>query len=243
MTTSVDNDKVDDNARDVLTVDASVEDEAGDVDGITPEKMLQNNKEWAAEISAARPGFFEGLAKLQAPDVLWIGCSDSRVPANQLLKLDPGEVFVHRNVAAIVHNTDLNSHVVLQYAVDVLKVKHVIVCGHYGCGGVAAALTNRQFGLIDYWIRVVKDLYKQNEKELSTLSDAEKCDRMVELNVENSVKNVAHSTVVQNAWARGQELAIYGWCYRLTDGILKDLKIKIDNMDGVTGVHRVGTPP
>ncbi|KAJ3158554.1 hypothetical protein HDU86_002779 [Geranomyces michiganensis] len=206
---------------------------------ITPELLLANNKEWAAEMTRTRPDFFASLADQQHPEVLWFGCSDSRVPANQLLKLDPGEVFVHRNVAAIIHGNDLNAHVVLQYAVEVLKVKHVVVCGHYGCGGVAAALSDSQFGLIDYWIRVVKDLYVQHEAELAGLNQQEKCDRMVELNVHASVKAIANTPVVQNAWAKGQELAIYGWCYRLTDGILQDLDIKIDSVAGVAKAHRV----
>ncbi|KAJ3022585.1 hypothetical protein HKX48_005771 [Thoreauomyces humboldtii] len=206
---------------------------------VTPELLLANNKEWAAEMDRERPGFLGLLAQQQAPEVLWIGCSDSRVPANELLKLLPGEVFVHRNIANIIHHADLNAHSVLQYAVDVLKIKHVIVCGHYGCGGVAAALTNNQYGLIDNWIRIVKDISIRNERELSGLNAADKCDRLVELNVGNSVDSIAHSTVVQNAWARGQQLAIYGWCYRLTDGILKDLGIKVDSAESLRGVHRM----
>ncbi|KAJ3137148.1 hypothetical protein HDU90_002320 [Geranomyces variabilis] len=210
---------------------------------ITPELLLANNKEWAAEMTRTRPDFFTSLADQQHPEVLWIGCSDSRVPANQLLKLDPGEVFVHRNVAAIIHGNDINAHVVLQYAVEVLKVKHVIVCGHYGCGGVAAALSDAQLGLIDYWIRVVKDLHLQHEDELRGLSHQDKCDRMVELNVQASVKAIANTPVVQNAWAKGQELTIYGWCYRLSDGILQDLDIRIDSIAGVAKAHRVQPIP
>lgn len=147
---------------------------------------------------------------------------------------------MHRNIANIVHAADLNSHSVLQFAVDVLKVKHVIVCGHYSCGGVAAALTNKQFGLVDHWIRSIKDLYSQHESALSELSPEEKLDRMVELNVARSVDSVAHSTVVQNAWARGQELEIHGWVYRLTDGLLNDLGIKIASLNDLSGVHKVG---
>ncbi|KAJ3024212.1 hypothetical protein HKX48_004485 [Thoreauomyces humboldtii] len=209
---------------------------------ISIENLLANNKEWASEMSQERPGFFPKLAEMQAPEVLWIGCSDSRVPANQLLKLLPGEVFVHRNIANVIPHSDMNSHSVLQYAIDVLKVKHVIVCGHYGCGGVAAALSNEQYGLVDYWIRPVKDLYTQHEAELGKLTHADKCDRLVELNVECSVNAVSHSSVVQNAWARGQKLAIYGWCYRLSDGILNDLHIKVSSPTDVSGVFRVGSP-
>ncbi|KAI9095133.1 carbonic anhydrase 2 [Phlyctochytrium arcticum] len=203
------------------------------------EKLLQNNKEWAAKMVAERPDFFTALADQQSPEILWIGCSDSRVPANQLMELLPGEVFVHRNIANIVHSADLNAHSVLQFAVDVLKVKHVIVCGHYGCGGVAAALTNKQFGLVDHWIKSIKDLYSQHEASLEGLPESEKLDRMVELNVTRSVEGVAHSTIVQNAWARGQTLAIYGWAYRLNDGIINDLGLKMEGLDDLKGVHRM----
>ncbi|TPX60795.1 carbonic anhydrase [Powellomyces hirtus] len=201
--------------------------------------LLENNREWAEAMVKERPGFFTQLAEQQSPDILWIGCSDSRVPANQLLKLLPGEVFVHRNIANIVPSTDLNSHSVLQYAVDALKVRHVIICGHYQCGGVGAALTNQQYGLVDYWIRSIKDLYKQNEKKLRHLSPTEQHDRMVELNVARSVDSVAYSTVVQNAWSRGQKVAVHGMVYRLADGRLKDLKMSVESLDDLKGVHRV----
>ncbi|KAI8821702.1 carbonic anhydrase [Fimicolochytrium jonesii] len=206
---------------------------------LTPEIMMQNNREWAAEISAAKPGFFEKLAQRQVPEVLWIGCADSRVPANELLKLGPGEVFVHRNIANIVQHADLNCLSVLQYAVDVLKVRHIIVCGHYGCGGVAAALQNQQFGIVDNWIRTVKELYSFHAPTLKHLTESEKCDRMVEINCSRSAHAIAYTSIVQNAWKRGQKLTIYGWCYRLNDGILQDIGVRIEGIDEVDGVHRV----
>ncbi|KAJ3152681.1 hypothetical protein HDU86_005556 [Geranomyces michiganensis] len=202
--------------------------------------LLNNNKQWAEGVSQSDPTFFKRLSEQQKPELLWIGCSDSRVPANQLLNLPPGEVFVHRNIANIVYGTDLNAQSVLQFSVDVLKVKHIIVCGHYNCGGVAAALTNKQFGLVDLWIRSLKDLYVQNEDKLSSLSEAEKVEKMVELNIARSVDSVAHSTTVQNAWARGQKLAIHGFVYNLTDGRLHDLKLTMDGLKDLEGVHAVG---
>ncbi|KAJ3186297.1 hypothetical protein HDU85_007737 [Gaertneriomyces sp. JEL0708] len=205
-------------------------------------QLLKNNKEWAEQLAKERPGFFEDLAKQQNPQLLWIGCSDSRVPANQLMNLLPGEVFVHRNIANIVHAADLNSHSVLQYAVDVLKVRHIIVCGHYGCGGVAAALTNNQYGLVDHWIRTVKDLYSQHEPTLRYLPEDQKLDRLIELNVVRSVQSVAFSTICQNAWSRGQPLSVHGWVYRLNNGRIKDLGFKLDGLDDLKGVHRIAEP-
>ncbi|KAJ3040373.1 hypothetical protein HK097_002581 [Rhizophlyctis rosea] len=203
------------------------------------EQLIARNREWAKEMAEAYPGFFGSLVKQQNPEILWIGCSDSRVPANELMKLLPGEVFVHRNIANIVHTADLNSHSVIQYAVDVLKVRHIIVCGHYNCGGVAAALTNNQYGLVDHWIRSIKDVYVQHEQDLAHLSDQERLDRMVEINVERSVAAVAGSTIVQNAWARGQVIEIHGWCYRLADGRIKELGCDIKGLEDLKGVLRV----
>ncbi|KAI8818822.1 carbonic anhydrase [Fimicolochytrium jonesii] len=203
------------------------------------EKLLENNKEWAEAIALERPTFFTDLAQQQSPELLWIGCSDSRVPANQLLKLLPGDVFVHRNIGNILHSSDLNALSVIQYAVDVLKVTHIVVCGHYGCGGVAAALSHTQFGLVDHWIQVVKDMYSANESTLRHLSKEDRLDRMVEMNVERSVDVVAHSPVVQNAWARGQKVEIHGWVYRLTDGRLRDLGIRREGKRDVGSVHRL----
>ncbi|KAJ3151931.1 hypothetical protein HDU89_001572 [Geranomyces variabilis] len=221
-----------------ITVEALLKNSSGKVN---VEKLLNNNKKWAEEVTSSDPNFFKNLSDQQSPELLWIGCSDSRVPANQLLNLPPGEVFVHRNIANIVYGTDLNAQSVLQFSVDVLKVKHIIVCGHYNCGGVAAALTTKQFGLVDLWIRSLKDLYVQNEDKLSALDEAEKLKKMVELNIARSVDSVVHSTTVQNAWARGQTLAVHGWVYNLSDGRLHDLKLTMSGLkDLEDGVHVVG---
>ena len=172
---------------------------------------------------ATDPAFFLELAKRQSPEYLWIGCSDSRVPANQIVGLQPGDVFVHRNVANVVVHTDLNCLSVLQYAVDVLRVKHVIVCGHYGCGGVAAALAGTRHGLIDNWLRHVTDVREKHAAELTALPQDRRLDRLCELNVVEQVVNVSQTTVVRDAWARGQELTVHGWIYDLRDGLLRDL--------------------
>lgn len=189
-------------------------------------QLFENNVKWATEIKAEEPDFFKKLAAQQSPDYLWVGCSDSRVPANEIVGLLPGELFVHRNVANVVVNTDLNFLSVLQYAVEVLKVEHVIVCGHYGCGGVKAAMESKELGLIDNWLHNIKDNYQRNIKRLEALeSDAERLDLMCELNVMEQVANVSHTTIVQNAWNQGQPLAIHGWIYSIHDGILRDLKV------------------
>ena len=189
--------------------------------------LFENNRAWAEKITAEDPGFFDKLSHLQTPEYLWIGCSDSRVPANQITGLAPGEVFVHRNVANVVVHTDLNCLSVLQFAVDVLNIKHVMVVGHYGCGGVAAALRNRKFGLADNWLRHVQDVQKKHVATFANASpgedDALLVDRLCELNVIEQVLNVCQTTVVQDAWARGQELTVHGWIYRLQDGELRDL--------------------
>ena len=188
--------------------------------------LLANNRAWAAEQVARDPGFFAGLAERQSPEFLWIGCSDSRVPANQIVGLAPGEVFVHRNVANVVVHTDLNCLSVLQYAVDVLCVRHVIVCGHYGCGGVRAALDGARHGLIDNWLRHVGDVVERHQAELDALAeDAQRFDRLCELNVVEQVANVCQTTVVEDAWARGQELTVHGVVYGLGDGLLRDLGV------------------
>jgi len=189
--------------------------------------LFANNRRWAAAIRERDPGFFETLAKQQSPQYLWIGCSDSRVPANEIVGLMPGEVFVHRNVANVVVHTDLNCLSVLQFAVDVLNIKHVMVVGHYGCGGVAAALRNRKFGLADNWLRHVQDVQKKHAATFAHAhpvdDDALLVDRLCELNVIEQVQNVCQTTVVQDAWERGQELTVHGWIYRLQDGELRDL--------------------
>jgi len=188
------------------------------------ELLLGRNRAWADGVRAETPTFFTGLSQLQAPRYLWIGCSDSRVPANQILGLAPGEIFVHRNVANIVVHTDLNCLSVIQYAVDVLKVGHIIVCGHYGCGGVTAALRNQKFGLIDNWLRHIQDIRDRNAEELEALTDvAGRVTRLCELNVIAQMSNVAQTTILQDAWMRGQEVAVHGLVYGLDDGILRKI--------------------
>lgn len=191
---------------------------------LTPEQLFQNNREWAAGITAKEANFFAKLAAQQTPEYMWIGCSDSRVSASDLLGLLPGELFVHRNIANVVVHTDLNCLSVLQFAVDVLKVKHVIVCGHYGCSGVAAALKRKRIGLADNWLRHVQDVHQKHERYLGeTLSSQDQKNRLCELNVIEQVVNVCHTTIVQDAWFRKQELTIHGWVYGLKDGLLSDL--------------------
>jgi carbonic anhydrase len=188
------------------------------------QELFANNRRWAAEMVEREPAFFANLTAQQAPSYLWIGCSDSRVPANQIVGLPPGEMFVHRNVANVVAHTDLNCLSVLQFAVEVLRVRHVIVCGHYGCGGVRAALEGAKLGLIDNWLRHVQDVRGKYAGHLDTLGDvAARADRLCELNVLEQAVHVCETTIVQDAWARGQELAIHGWIYRLDDGLLRDL--------------------
>jgi carbonic anhydrase len=189
--------------------------------------LFANNRAWAESIVAHDPGFFAELAKHQEPEYLWIGCSDSRVPANQIVGLAAGEVFVHRNVANVVVHTDLNCLSVLQYAVDVLGVKHVIVCGHYGCGGVRAALDGSRHGLIDNWLRHVMDVAEKHAGELAALADEPRFDRLCELNVTEQVLNVSQTTVVEDAWARGQELTVHGLVYGLADGLLRELGVSV----------------
>ena len=197
--------------------------------GLTIEELLKRNEQWAAEQLGRDPNFFKGLAAQQSPEYLWIGCSDSRVPANELVGLAPGELFVHRNIANVVVHSDLNCLSVLQFAIDVLKVKHIVVVGHYGCGGVQAALTNRRIGLADNWLRHVQDVAQKHEKYLGDAlkTDRDRLDRMVELNVVEQVVNTAQTTVVQDAWDRGQQLSVHGWVYGLHDGILRDLGVTV----------------
>jgi carbonic anhydrase len=188
------------------------------------EKLLLENKAWAAERVADDPTFFTRLSKLQTPEYLWIGCSDSRVPANEITGTQPGEIFVHRNIANLVVNTDLNMLSVLQYAVEVLKVKHIIVCGHYGCGGVKAALTNNSLGIIDKWLRNIKDVHRFNREEVDSIeNEDEKVDRMIELNVKEQVMNLAKTSIVQKAWKNSNTPHIHGWVYGLKDGLIKPI--------------------
>ena len=188
--------------------------------------LLENNRTWAERIEREEPGFFKQLSTQQNPEYLWIGCSDSRVPANEIVNLPPGEVFVHRNIANVVVHTDLNCLSVIQYAVEVLKVKHIIVCGHYGCGGVKAALDGQSHGLIDNWLRHIRDVYRFHAKQLDAITDPkQRNDHLCELNVIEQVDNICNTTMVQNAWDAGQELTVHGWIYRLEDGLLQDLKV------------------
>ena len=207
------------------------------------DNLLDNNAQWAARVQEQRPGFFENLAQQQAPEYLWIGCSDSRVPANQIVGLDPGDIFVHRNVANLVVHTDFNCLSVLQYAVEVLKVKHIIICGHYGCGGVAAALQNMEHGLIDNWLRNIKDLYEQHEMLFRDIkSDEERVNALCRLNVIGQVSNVSHTTIVQNAWKRGQDLSVHGWIYSIKDGLIKDLDSTLTGSEQVPAIYRLSEP-
>jgi len=193
-------------------------------------RLIDQNRAWAENIKASDPDFFQTLAKQQTPRFLWIGCADSRVPSTQLAGMKPGEMFVHRNVANLVVHTDFNCLSVMQYAVDVLKVEHIIVCGHDGCGGVKAAMSNLQFGLIDNWLRHVQDVFHEHEEQLTKIPDEdERVDRLCELNVIEQVRNVGRTTIVQNAWQRGQELVVHGWIYGLQDGLLRDLGVTIDS--------------
>lgn len=209
------------------------------------DQLLGQNKAWAIKTEEERPGFFAKLEKQQKPQVLWIGCSDSRVPANQIVNLDPGEIFVHRNIANVVTHTDMNLLSVLEYAVDVLKVRHIIICGHYGCGGVAASLTQKQFGIIDNWLRNIKDLYTIHRSKFEALPQGskEQQDLLTELNVIQSALNVSHTSILQRAWSRGEELSIHGWCYRLSDGMIRNLGLCIEGPGNVEDVYCVAEPP
>jgi carbonic anhydrase len=192
----------------------------------TLQRLLDNNRAWAERIRQQDPDFFPKLAAQQGPEYLWIGCSDSRVPANQIVGLLPGEVFVHRNVANVVVHADLNCLSVLQFAVDVLKIRHVIVCGHYGCGGVRAAYQDDRMGLVDNWLRHVQDVAQKHRGTLATAGSLDnQINRLCELNVLEQVANVCQTTVIQDAWARGQEVTVHGWIYDLADGLIRDLKV------------------
>lgn len=203
-------------------------------------KIIENNKKWVAENLARDPEYFEKLAQGQKPPLLWIGCADSRVPANQIIGAPPGEVFVHRNIANLVVHTDMNMLSVLDYAVNVLKVKHVIVCGHYGCGGIQAAMSNQSFGLIDNWIRHIKNTYRLHKKELDAIEDqTERWDKFVELNVIENVFDLAKTSIVQNAWKSEQELYLHGWVYRVSSGIIKDLDVNVSSESQLDEVYQL----
>lgn len=200
--------------------------------------LFENNRKWASQILQNNPSFFSRLAQQQNPEFLWIGCSDSRVPANEIIGLLPGELFVHRNVANLVIHTDMNCLSVLQYAVEILKVKHIIVCGHYGCGGVKAALERQPHGLIDNWLRHIRDIYQRRSGELLRFSTAEaRINRLCELNVVEQVKNVGNTTVLQEAWQRGQMVTVHGWIYAISDGLLRDLEACISSADDLASLE------
>ena len=193
--------------------------------------LFEKNRAWANTMTAQDPKFFQNLADRQKPEYLWIGCSDSRVPANQIIDLAPGDVFVHRNIGNMVVHTDLNCLSVLQYAIEVLEVKHVIVCGHYGCGGITAALENHEHGLVDNWLRHIKDVVRYNSTQFEDLEHPEKLDLLCELNVKEQVVNVCNTTIVRNTWKRGHDLSVHGWIYNLKNGILKDLEVCRTGLD------------
>jgi carbonic anhydrase len=202
--------------------------------------LLDNNRRWSAERTRQDPEFFSRLAHQQKPQYLWIGCADSRVPANVIIGLDPGQVFVHRNIANLVVHTDMNCLSVLQYAVDVLQVKHVIICGHYGCGGVMAAMSDQPHGLIDNWLRHIKDVYYDHTAELEAIADSRtRADRLSEINVAQQVANVCYTTIVQGAWQRGQPLAVHGWIYGLHDGRINDLGATIEGPEQIRSLYRM----
>ncbi len=201
------------------------------------EHLFKQNQQWAAKMVEQNPEFFQTLTHQQAPEYLWIGCSDSRVPANEIVNLMPGELFVHRNVANLVKHTDMNCLSVLQYAIDILQVKHIIVCGHYGCGGVKAAMEDVQHGLVDNWIRTIRDIYLTRGEEFAGLgSNEERVNKLCEVNVRTQVYNVGHTTVVQEAWKRGQELTVHGWIYSLEDGLLRDLGATVSGNGELEGI-------
>lgn len=203
-------------------------------------QILDNNKAWVESKLNLDPDFFTKLAQGQQPPLLWIGCADSRVPANEIIGAQPGEVFVHRNIANIVVHTDMNMLSVLDYAVNVLKIKDIIVCGHYGCGGVKTAMGNASVGLIDNWLRHIKDTYRFNKAELDAITDENtKCDRLVEINAAEQVLNLAKTSIVQNAWAKGQDLHVHGWVYGVSSGLVKDLGVSLNSNDDLEAVFQL----
>lgn len=203
-------------------------------------KLLENNQDWVAKKLEEDKDFFNRLAQGQKPPLLWIGCADSRVPANEIIGAQPGEVFVHRNIANMVVHSDMNMLSVLDYAVNVLRVQHVIVCGHYGCGGVKAAMSNQSFGIIDNWIRHIKDSYRFQRKELDLIQDEEeRFNRFVELNIKEQVYNLAKTSIVQNAWNNGQDLMVHGWVYGVHNGLIKDLNLTMKSNDSLADVYQL----
>jgi carbonic anhydrase len=202
--------------------------------------LLEGNKIWVQKTLEIDPDFFEKLSQGQSPQFLWIGCSDSRVPANEITNTQPGDIFVHRNIANMVVHSDMNMLSVLDYAVNILKVKHVIVCGHYGCGGVKAAMENKQFGLVDNWLRFIKDVYRTHSKELDSIKDDEqRFDRFVELNVMEQVFDLTKTTIIQNAWLERNEPKVHGWVYSLKTGLIKDLEVSFDSNSKLPSIYRI----
>lgn len=204
------------------------------------QQLLSNNKKWVVKQLRANPAYFEELAKGQSPEYLWIGCSDSRVPANEITGMRPGDIFEHRNIANMVVHNDMNLLSVLSYGVEVLKVKHIIVCGHYNCGGVLAAMSNKQFGLIDNWLRDIKDVYRLHSQELDGIADdTERARRFVELNVMEQVNDVTKTSIVQNAWKQGQPLHVHGWVYDIHEGLIKDLDVTYTGTEELHDIYRL----
>lgn len=202
-------------------------------------QLITNNRRWANQVTQDDPLFFERLEAIQRPEYLWIGCSDSRVPANQIVDLAPGELFVHRNIANQVVHTDFNCLSVVQYAIEVLRVKHIIVCGHYRCGGIQASLGHDEYGVVDNWLRHIKDISFAHQQELADLPDEQKTDRLCELNVIAQVQNLARTKAVQYAWDRDQTLAIHGWVYSIHDGLIKDLQVSASSRDDVDDIYQL----
>lgn len=204
----------------------------------TLKHLFANNKAWADRLEREAPGFFQKLSQQQAPEYLWIGCSDSRVPANDIVGLLPGELFVHRNVANLVLHSDINCLSVLQYAIDILKVKHIIVCGHYGCGGIAAAMHKQRVGFVDNWLRNIKDVYAIHRLEIDSIAEeSERLNRLCELNVMEQVRNVCHTSFVQEAWERGQAITVHGWVYSLKNGRIKDLRVSYSSASQIDNIY------
>ncbi|MBE2289432.1 MAG: carbonate dehydratase [Chitinophagaceae bacterium] len=207
---------------------------------ISYKKLLENNKTWVNDMTRDDPDYFKKMSKGQSPEYLWIGCSDSRVPANEVTGTKPGELFVHRNIANMVVHNDLNLLSVLAYAVEVLKVKHIIVCGHYGCGGVEAAMSNRQYGLIDHWLRNIKEVYRIHQDELEEIDDyTQRLRRFVELNVVEQVRDLSKTPTIQNAWRKGQQLYIHGWVYDIHNGFINDLEVSYTNANDLPEVFKL----
>ncbi|MBL7692786.1 MAG: carbonate dehydratase [Flavipsychrobacter sp.] len=207
---------------------------------ISYKKLLENNKTWVADMTKDDPNYFKKMSKGQSPEYLWIGCSDSRVPANEVTGTKPGELFVHRNIANMVVHNDLNLLSVLSYAVEVLKVKHIIVCGHYGCGGVEAAMSNKQYGLIDHWLRNIKEVYRIHQEELDEIDNhTQRLRRFVELNVIEQVRDLSKTPTIQNAWRKGQQLYIHGWVYDIHDGLITDLDVTYKNANDLPELFKL----